>query len=70
MLDVVVIIGNNLHNGSVVANAHLDITVIIGDVEKSFKIIRGDISFLIELVDRLFIILCHVVLLVGCIGQV
>ena len=70
MLDVVVIIGNNLYNGSVVANAHLDITVIIGDVEKAFKIIRGDISFLIELVDRLFIILCHVVLLVGCIGQV
>ena len=62
MLDISVIIGNNLYGRAIVAYAHLNIAFIVDDIQQFFKIIGSDISFFIELIDGLFIILRH-----GCV---
>ena len=59
MLDIRIIISDDLHGRTIVAHAHFDITLVIDDIEQSFKIIGRDISFLIELIDGLFLILRH-----------
>ena len=59
MLDVRIIIGDDLHGRAIVAHAHFDIAFVIDDIKQSFKIIGSDISFLVELIDGLFLILRH-----------
>ena len=59
MLDICIIIGDNLHGRTIVAHAHFDITLVIDDIEQSFKIVGSDISFLVELIDGFFLILRH-----------
>ncbi len=53
MLDVRIVISDDLHGRAIVAHAHLDIAFVIDDIQQSFKIIGGDVSFLVELIDRL-----------------
>ena len=50
MLDIGIVIGNDLDGRATVANTHFDVTIIVSDIKKLFKIIGGDISFLIELI--------------------
>ena len=59
MLDIRIIISDDLHGRTIVAHAHFNITLVIDDIEQSFKIIGSDISFLVELIDGLFLILRH-----------
>ena len=59
MLDVGVVVGDDLHHRTVVAHAHFYVAFVVGDVEQSFEVIGSDISFLIELIDGLLIILRH-----------
>ena len=61
MLDVRIIIGDDLHGRAIVAHAHFDIAFVIDDIEQSFKIIGSDISFLVELIDGLFLYLAPTV---------
>ena len=59
LLDVFAIVGDDLHRGAVITHAQLDVSVIIGDVKQTLEVVGGDISLLIELLDRLRFFLSH-----------
>ena len=60
MLDVGVVVGHNLDHRAAVAHAHLDVALVIRDVEQPLEVIRGDVRLLVELVKRLVVSLHHV----------
>ena len=60
MLVVGSVIGDDLNRRAAVADTHFDIALVVGDIQKLFKIIGGDVSFLVELIHGLLVILCHI----------